>query len=295
MEKEKIMFLNKKRFDNHNYDSYVIEKKLVDKETEAGSVPYIKLKDEDIKILSSVKQGGKDSPLIGIMLAEEGEYYALTEYYIKSVLQNEADIRFISFDKVVEQTAGVNGVLVPGGAYNSPSEWYIKGTFSNLGKRSLANLKITETALAKKLPILGICAGMQMISGIVGYNHGVRLYLSLVKETGTKEVHQGLVNHPININKNSMLYKYIYEEKAVVNSNHKEAVVFETIGDDSSLLVSAVSPDGIVEAVEVKNYPAFLLGVQWHPERLAVNEDDIINKKIFSAFVAAAKNKKAPS
>jgi putative glutamine amidotransferase len=65
-----------------------------------------------------------------------------------------------------------------------------------------------------------------------------------------------------------------------VNSSHHQAVA--TAGPGG--VVSAVAPDGVVEAVE---YPAhrFALGVQWHPE-YAVDPRD---PAIFQAFVAAAR------
>ena len=53
-----------------------------------------------------------------------------------------------------------------------------------------------------------------------------------------------------------------------------------------SLAVSAVAPDGIVEAIEAPQHP-FLLGVQWHPEFLY--DRDRVHRRLFLAFLRAAR------
>ena len=68
-----------------------------------------------------------------------------------------------------------------------------------------------------------------------------------------------------------------------MNSNHHQAV--KNLGE--GLRVVAMSPDGIVEATETTNPTRFLVGVQWHPERLI--ETGPNKAKLFEAFIEAAK------
>ena len=68
-----------------------------------------------------------------------------------------------------------------------------------------------------------------------------------------------------------------------VNSSHHQAV--KDLGE--GLRVVAKSPDGIIEATETTDHDRFLIGVQWHPERLI--ETDKSQSKLFNAFIQAAK------
>ena len=70
----------------------------------------------------------------------------------------------------------------------------------------------------------------------------------------------------------------------MVNSHHLRCVDYT-----KECNVVAKSSDGVIEAVELKDYD-FCLGVQWHPE---INiSDDINSKKIFECFIEKAKEKK---
>lgn len=64
-----------------------------------------------------------------------------------------------------------------------------------------------------------------------------------------------------------------------VNSRH-----IHTILPNESWTITAVSEDGVVEAIEIKEHP-FCIGIQWHPEDLK----DEISKKIFESFIDACK------
>lgn len=281
--------LKKTILDKNKYSSYVVHEDVISEIVQNGNFSNIRLNSD---------KADEAAPTIGIILAKQDGYYAIGEHYVSCLSKYKANLKFISYHNVEEQLEEIDGLLVPGGSYDSPAEWYQREAKSDLGPRSLANLKATKYAIDKKLPIFGICAGMQMIAGVVGYDYGVRFHLNLALETGCKEVHRDLAMHDIIIKKSSKLYEYIGQEFMKVNSDHKEAVVLETVfGNESPLLVSAVSREGVVEAIEIKRYPTFAIGVQWHPERLAVNKDDEGNKKLFEAFVSASaksKNKKAP-
>ncbi len=68
-----------------------------------------------------------------------------------------------------------------------------------------------------------------------------------------------------------------------MNSRHHQSV--RKVGD--GLRVVAKSPDGIVEATETTDSDRFLIGVQWHPEKMVPENE--LQKKLFNAFTEAVK------
>src|SRR5512140_3609110 len=69
-----------------------------------------------------------------------------------------------------------------------------------------------------------------------------------------------------------------------VNSSHHQAV--DVVGD--GLRVVAVSPkDGVIEAIEGTADDQWVMGVQWHPERMV--KEDAIARAIFAALINAAR------
>lgn len=111
-------------------------------------------------------------------------------------------------------------------------------------------------------PILGICAGVQAINVCFGGSLYQNIYNHSIKNS--------LVMHNIHIEKDSFLEKCYNSNLIEVNSFHHQAI--KDVAKDFK--VTAVSSDGIIEAIEYKN----ILGVQWHPEQM----NDI---KFFKKFI----------
>ena len=90
--------------------------------------------------------------------------------------------------------------------------------------------------------------------------------------------------HRVNITENTLLHSICHGETQIaVNSSHHQCVHIPAPG----LVVSAVAPDGIIEAVEKPDYPNFFLGVQWHPEYLWDRDEAAMG--LFQAFMDACK------
>ena len=113
------------------------------------------------------------------------------------------------------------------------------------------------------IPTLGICRGMQLINVI----HKGTLISSLTL-TGVDHVHKGEPDktHPVNIETGTVLHEIIGSEQIMINSAHHQAI--DKLGE--GLLVNARSREGVIEGIERadKSGKSFLLGVQWHPERM---------------------------
>lgn len=173
--------------------------------------------------------------------------------------------------------------------------------------RQNVELKMLEFALAKQLPILGICGGMQLTNAALGGSLTQHLpedartdnsqrpnyhYEENLKKISKKTLDEferdfelilqkKLANpftgtHEMRIIENSLLAKIYQKLDPNINleniaelSIHHQGIFAENMAPD--LIASAIAPDGVIEALEHKNYPSFFLLTQFHPECNASN------------------------
>lgn len=152
------------------------------------------------------------------------------------------------FDKIRESIDLCDGIVLSGGFYNSQNDY-----------------ELVKYLYEKNIPTLGICLGMQSMA--MSFNNKQE---AKIKNHNSKDNYV----HDININKNSLLYKIIGEEKISVNSRHNYAI------PTTNFKINAISEDNIIEGIEDPS-KTFFLGVQWHPESI----DDINSYKLFKYFV----------
>lgn len=138
---------------------------------------------------------------------------------------------------------------------------------------------LIDEALARNLPVLAICRGMQILN--------VHLGGSLVQHLPTAAHHvrrtpeRGLPAHPVVIEPGTMLADIAQRATWDVNSRHHQAVARLGRG----VRVSARDPeDGTVEAIELPG-KRYVVAVQWHPENQAVEDPE--QRKLFESFAAA--------
>ncbi len=143
-------------------------------------------------------------------------------------------------------------------------------------------LEMARQVAQTSLPTLGICGGMQSLNVALGGN----LYQDILSQIPKSRQHLQTTKatrmaHSIDVRPRSLLRTIFRQPKIRVNSSHHQSVKVVA----PSLKISAMSPDGVIEAIESPHHP-FLLGVQWHPEFLY--KQDLMARRLFKAFLKAA-------
>ncbi len=221
-------------------------------------------------------------------------WYALRDNYAQVITKCGATPIMLPYDinSVNEYISLIDALIIPGGDYDlSPTHYNDEtkqGTRTLKENRVNFEVALINEAIKKKIPILGICAGMQLMAVKIGGGKLIQDiltagYTTINHEQKAYNIHPSKPSHSIIVDESSYLYKIIGKNKIEVNSTHHQAV--KEIGDN--FMVSAKAPDGIIEAIEHTNYP-FMIGVEWHPE-YEVSPEDI---KIFKELILVAQNGK---
>jgi putative glutamine amidotransferase len=218
-------------------------------------------------------------PLIGIIIERDDEYYRMKHHYADAIILNGGIPDFLPPSEKPSQYAEIiNGLLIPGGDdidpfyYNEPMM-----TEMNLVSRTRSNFEISliKETLALGKPVLGVCYGMQLLN--VFYGGTLYQDISFMDEV---EINHKNGYHNIVITENRFLQEGMFS----VNSTHHQTV--KDLG--KGLLAFAHSQDHVIEALYKEDYP-FLVGVQWHPERLM---NDELSLRLFHNFIIAAYDSK---
>lgn len=214
---------------------------------------------------------GQHRPVVGITANVEGDDYTLRQVYCQQIVAAGGVPLIIpavaDADVICSTLDSIDALLLTGGADLNPL-WTNEEPAPTLGHinaaRDLPELLITRLAYNRCVPIMGICRGLQMLTVALGG--------TVLQDMGPKE---GRLKHSQDADKSEPTHSvtllpdtllrslFNNDEHIYVNTFHHQAV--STPGP--KLKVSALAPDGIIEAVESNEHKA-LLGVQWHPEWL---------------------------
>ena len=228
---------------------------------------------------------------IGVTFSE-----ARYENYPKWIKGDDADIEIVelSWEKQNwDDIEDCDGIVLTGGIDTCPRFYENERTdYPNKPQnwneaRDEFEMHVFETALNFDHPVLAICRGLQLVNVSLGGD-----LIQDLEESGKNDHRRhGDVDgqHTITITEGSLLAEVAQSTTGNINSAHHQAV--GKISDE--LMVSAVSPDGVVEAIEwkVKEGEPWLLAVQWHPERMVDKETNPLSKNIRERFIEAVKNK----
>jgi len=189
----------------------------------------------------------------------------------------------------------LDGLLIPGSPSNVHPSQYDGGDSatpdSHDHDRDSTTLPLLRAALARGMPVLAICRGIQELNVALGGTLHQRVH-----ELPGRRDHRGGVGtmaerygpkHPVTLT--GKLATLLGVTEITVNSLHGQAI--DNLAP--ALVVEATAPDGTIEAVRVESSPGFAFGVQWHPEwRYA---DDPASVALFAAFGQACRDYAAGS
>jgi len=164
----------------------------------------------------------------------------------------------------------VAGLCLAGGTDVDPARYgEARGAATDEPDRARDGLEtaLLEEALARDLPVFGICRGLQLLNVACGG--------TLVQHIDGHRVPKQREVHAVRIAPGSGLHRILEADEYVVNSRHHQAAGRIA----SELRVTATSPDGVVEALEFPG-KRFVLAVQWHPEARM----DTADARLFEAF-----------
>jgi putative glutamine amidotransferase len=141
-------------------------------------------------------------------------------------------------------------------------------------KREQHDFALFDEALKRHMAILGICLGVQLIA----LGTGGAIYEDTVSQRSSALWHT-TTDHEVLFDESARL-RALFGERIAVNSSHHQSV--RSVG--KGMRIAGRAPDGVIEAVEGES-DRFIVGVQWHPERMLNNEQQRI---LWHTFIAAA-------
>ena len=209
-------------------------------------------------------------------------------------LQNDLELVELSFQKNnTEDLYTCDGFILTGGIDIDPSFYAGATDYDNIPDsfspgRDQFEEKIYRYSQLHQLPVLGICRGMQLVNIF----QGGKLIQDLGFPGNKKHYPEENTDneHAIVADKDGLLFNITGAVSGKVNSAHHQAVDPDALGHN--LKVNALADDEkTIEGLEFsdKTHTAFMLCVQWHPERMKDKEENPFSKKIKQQFLSAVR------
>jgi putative glutamine amidotransferase len=220
-----------------------------------------------------------NKPVIGITMDLQGEYLRMKSDYSAAITRAGGIPVFLPPSVNTESYAEtIDALLIPGGRDINPS-YYREEMLPQVEpvphERSDFEISLLQAVMKLNKPVFGICYGMQLIN----VASGGTLFQDIDSQLSS-DIDHGNGYHKIAIQENRFLEKGAFS----VNSAHHQAV--KKLG--IKLSGFAFSSDDLIEAFYARDY-RFLVGVQWHPERLS---EDELSSELFQVFIEASRGNK---
>jgi putative glutamine amidotransferase len=230
---------------------------------------------------------------IGLTYTGYGEKH---QNYVKWLKGNDANIDVIKLtaEGDPDAIAQCDALVLSGGVDIHPEMYggdrtYPKRPAAWKKDRDVFEQSVFEYALKHALPVLGVCRGLQLIN--------VCMAGTLIQDLGNAgdETHEGIKDkdkqHLVRVIDGTLLFDIAGESAGEVNSAHHQAI--GKLGE--GLRINCRAEDGTIEGIEWAD-PAgkpFLLGVQWHPERMFNRESPLTAnvRKVFLSKITQRLNK----
>lgn len=267
------LFLQQTIYPDTNRVTYFVAQDDVDKIVSSSQTPEFELQGFNFALTA---------PKIAVMFTRDKHPsrdkadYSMPLATVESICLSGGRPCFISYEKTKEQMEKIkpDGIYLPGGSFDVPLSWEESEAEHPVDlKRCNVYIEMIEYAKKHKLPLLGICGGMQVLACYFG--------AKIKRVKGHRETNIKDFAHKMDIKGDSLLHKITQVSDMKVNSWHTWAVSEDNIGNN----IVHFAPDGVVEAVEPHNpWHKFVLGIQSHPEYF-VKQGYEPAVKIFQAFI----------
>ena len=225
---------------------------------------------------------------IGISFSRTNfQYY--WNWFTPDDLQDDFELIELSFEK--NNTADISrcdGFVLTGGVDVHPSFYngntdYENSPSSHQVERDRFEEKIYRYSQLNNLPVMGICRGMQLINVL----QGGKLIQDLDNGNERHRKEESDKEHSIITGNDTLLCKIAGSLSGHVNSAHHQAIDPNALGENLKVNAYDKDDEKIIEGLEFsdKTNKAFMLGVQWHPERMKDKDVNPFSKKIKERFL----------
>ncbi|MNQ43525.1 Gamma-glutamyl-gamma-aminobutyrate hydrolase PuuD [compost metagenome] len=254
---------------------------------------------------SGTISNGKRKPVVLMSMgAQERKghaYQVMTHKYIVPLVELSGCVPLLAptccgSDDLEQYLDMVDGVYLTGAGSNIDPALYNQENLTpdkaQDRDRDLFDLPLIRAAIARGLPLFGICRGMQEINVALGGDIHQKLYA-----VGDFDDHREDSDDPVDVQygeshsvrlvPGSWLAELLGKDEISINSLHGQGIA--TLGEGLEAL--AYAEDGLIEAIHAPGLAQFSLAVQWHPEWQAAQNPDSV--KIFQAFGAACRQRVA--
>jgi putative glutamine amidotransferase len=218
--------------------------------------------------------------------------------YVAAVAANAAEPVEISLGlssaELQQLAQTLDAVVLPGSPADvEPSLFHATRhpkTAESDADRERTDFALLGHAVTEHKPVLAICYGVQSLNVFLGGPLVQDIPSAIHTEIGHAwSGHEGPEpHHDVTIDAGSRLAQFAGATKARVNSSHHQSV----LQPGTNLRVVAHAPDGVIEAVEWTGDANWIVGVQWHPERMVASDE--LAQSLFRELAAAAAARKAP-
>lgn len=229
--------------------------------------------------------------------------YATAERYVQSLVKMVDCIPVLmppvgGAVDAVELVSRMDGFVLTGGLANVEPHHYDGPAFPpdepiDPGRDALV-LPLVRACIAERVPVFGICRGIQEINVALGGSLHYRIHQLPGKndhrrprseDVPQEEVYR--LNHMVRLTPGGMFQSIVGRDEMMVNSLHGQGV--DRLGE--GLVVEAMSPDGVIEGLRYDDETQFIVGVQWHAEWQP--EEHALSGALYTAFGEAARARAA--
>src|SRR5215813_2016369 len=229
--------------------------------------------------------------------------YSTAERYVQSLLKMVDCIPVLmppvggAMD-AVELVSRMDGFLLTGGLANVEPHHYNAPAFPPDEPvdpaRDALVLPLVRACIAERVPVFGICRGVQEINVALGGSLHYRIHqlpgkndhrMPRSEDVTQEEIYR--LKHMVRLTPGGLFRSLVGRDEMMVNSLHGQGV--DRVG--KGLVVEAMSPDGVIEGLRYDDAMQFIVGVQWHAEWQP--EEHTLSGALYAAFGAAARARAA--